>query len=233
MQSPKNDELLISQLFDAMPEFVIWFTPIEGNEKQILDFEVRYCNSAASIFLHAPKENIIGVRVLHNNLIDKPHGRIVFEQCLHVWQTGEQHEETFYNEFLGRYFNALRSKVLDGIISVTRDRTEYYIAEKKRQEQTEKYNRILDASADGVWLLDAVRDQNNEVVDFIISHCNAAGCRLGKIQPEDIGKSLLQTLPHLKNSQQFNWHKQVIDTGEPIRLETTFRTQKAKSLAGL
>ena len=229
MQLEQRNEVLIPELFDALPESVLIFKPIWNLEEnqEIVDFEVVYCNRGASIFLRTPKDKILGARMLDNNIIDRQYQKIQFDQCMQVWQTERPFEDTFYNERIERYFDVLRSKVSGLIISITKDRTEYYFTERIRQQEAQKFKGILDASADGLLLLESVRNEDNEIIDFRIAHCNQAGFQLGSLANDVIGKRLLDVFPHLKNSDQFEQHKKVVETGIPARIETSFRKENS------
>src|SRR5688500_12830290 len=95
-----SDELLITSIVDAQPESVIWFKPIfhtyGGEAPRVTDFEVRYCNQAASELLEAPKEIIIGQMVLQSDLMDEGSKKVTFEQCNKVWTTGEQEQFIYF-----------------------------------------------------------------------------------------------------------------------------------------
>lgn len=214
---------VIAEMFDALSESAIWFKPVMSGQSDVTDFEIAYCNHAAGVLLNVNKEQIIGQHLLQTSLMDDEYKRVVFKQCLRVWETGKSHEEGFHSSFLGKYFTALRSRLMDGVISVATDRTAYYEAEKERKDQAKKYTAILNASADGIMLLKAIRNEENEIVDFQLTHCNKAAFRLGALPPGCINKTLLQILPHLNGSEQLERHKQVIETGVPFRMETTFR----------
>ncbi len=99
---------------------------------------------------------------------------------------------------------------------------------KAYNSQVEKYNTLIDTSPDGILFLTAIRDVNNEIIDFTISHCNRAGTILGHIPPNAESQTLLTILPHLKDSEQFKIHKQVVETGEPVLFETSFRDEMGK-----
>ncbi len=99
---------------------------------------------------------------------------------------------------------------------------------KAYNSQVEKYNTLIDTSPDGILFLTAIRDVNNEIIDFTISHCNRAGTILGHIPPNAESQTLLTILPHLKDSEQFKIHKQVVETGEPVLFETSFRDETGK-----
>jgi signal transduction histidine kinase len=225
MQSVLQEELLISELFDALPESVILFQPVLVNDGRIADFTIGYCNNASCNFLRAGKDVLMDQTVLTTSLIDDDYKNILFKQCLNVWLTGKAHEESFYNKVLGRHFSTLRSKTVDGVISVSRDRTEFVNAEKERQKQAALFTNILDASADGVMILEAIYNEENEVVNFRLTHCNKAAFKLAKFSATAIGKTLLDILPHLEGSEQLALHKKVIETGTPERIETTFRNE--------
>ncbi|GEO07571.1 PAS domain-containing sensor histidine kinase [Segetibacter aerophilus] len=227
MQSVLREELLISELFDALPESVILFQPVLVSDNEITDFTIGYCNNASSTFLRADKDFIMSQTVLTTSLIDNDYKNILFKQCLQVWQTGKAHEESFYNKFLGKHFSTLRSKTIDGVISVSRDRTQFVDAEKERQKQAALFTNILDASADGLMILEAIY-QDSEVVNFRLTHCNKAAFKLAKFSPNSIGKTLLEILPHLEGSEQLALHKKVVETGIPERIETTFRNENGE-----
>jgi signal transduction histidine kinase len=228
MQTLEQSEQLIAELFDAQPESVVWFKPIWSNDydnKKLVDFEVHYCNVAATKFLRAPKEAVINSRLFNNSVLDDASNKLIFEQCARVYKTGQPEEFTYFNDHLGRYYNVLRSKVKGGVLAVSRDRTEQYLMEQELKNQAKKYNTIIDASAEGVLLLQAIKDAHNNIIDFKITHSNEVGSRLAKI-PVGGNQTLLEVLPHLKNSEQFNLHKKVIETGVPVQFETTFRNKK-------
>jgi signal transduction histidine kinase len=96
--------------------------------------------------------------------------------------------------------------------------------QKELEQQAKKFNTLINTSAEGIIILESIRDNNN-IVDFSITHTNEFGAKLGRIPADAKGKPLLKILPHLKNSDQFNLHKNVVDTGAPVRFETSFRNE--------
>ncbi|MCY7420750.1 MAG: PAS domain-containing protein, partial [Chitinophagaceae bacterium] len=95
-------------------------------------------------------------------------------------------------------------------------------------KQAKRYNSIIENSVDGILILDPIYDDKNKIVDFLIAHCNQVGCRLAKFPQDALGKTLLQILPHLQGDEQYQLHKKVAETGEPVQFETTFRTDKGE-----
>jgi signal transduction histidine kinase len=219
-------DILLAELFDALPESVILFRPVRNGNNEISDFEIGYCNNTACVIVGASKEAFCSETLRTSSYINEPYKISVFKQLLQVWETGKPYEDVFYDEVAGIHFSSLKRKIKEGVISISRDRTEYLDAEKLWREHLFRFTRILEASADGVMILEAMRDEEGEVTDFRLIHCNKAGFKLGKITPSSIGKTLLEILPHLTGSEQFRLHKKVIDTGLPERIETTFRNEE-------
>jgi signal transduction histidine kinase len=231
MLKEPGTENLIAQLFDNQPDSVVWFRPIFQNDKErdkVVDFEAQYANNAAAHILGVSRFDVIGTRLRSNPLMDEFSITLIFNQCLEVWTTGEPIEYTYYSPNFDRYFNVQRSKVEGGILSTTRDRTKEVKADIERQDQEKIYQQILDTSADGIMLLKSICNIDNSITDFRITHCNKKGLERAQLPQDAIGKTILELLPHLKNSDQFHLHKKVAEGGEPARFETSFRTPEGK-----
>lgn len=222
LTTPVN-EALITQLFDALPESVLWFKPVYNGEHAIVDFEVAYCNDGAAQFFKTSKEELLHNRVLQNNIVDEEYKTPLFQKCLHVWQTGQQHEDNAYLKKLGRYFSVLRSKVMDGVISITRDRTEFYLSEQERLQQAGLVDGILDASINGVFYCHAIRNEQNEITDLKFIKVNKGFERIIRKKAEEVvGKSYLSLFPHAGKIGLFELNRQVIETGRPERKEVFY-----------
>ena len=230
METALVPEKLIPQLFDNQPDSVVWFKPVFGDSDpaRFIDLKVQYANPAAARMLGKNRTEILGQRLRSTTLLDKATARLIFEQSLQVWQSGLPVDYTYYNADLDRYFSVQRSKVEGGILSVTRDRSKEVVTEKELHRQQQKYQRIINHATDGVLLLDPIKDNSGTITDFALTYCNRYAIEVGQLPADYRGKTLLQLLPHLKNSAQFAQHLQVYETGEPIRYETTFRSPEGK-----
>ncbi|MDJ1505782.1 ATP-binding protein [Xanthocytophaga agilis] len=138
-----------------------------GNDLRIVtDFQVAYCNAAACRILNANREQVLHSSVLETPLMDPVSRSRIFEQCLQVWNSGEHSEFTYHSPLLDRYFNVQRSKVNNGVLSITRDRTELVKAQMEKERQTQLLNNLLEHSPYGAALYESVRDTKGEIVDF-------------------------------------------------------------------
>jgi len=215
-----SNEQLIMSIVDAQPESVIWFKPVwplkAGNTSAPVDFEVQYCNRKACEYLQAPKEILIGQHLMKSSLIDDEARQLVFEQCLQAWTTSEPVEGTYYNKKLQRYFNVLRSKVQDGVISVTRDHTAIKKTEEELKRQADLLNSILDSSTNGVFACQAIRNNIGTIVDLKFLKVNKRFEQLsGKKEEELLQTTFLKAFPNAV--KYFELNCSVIESGKPVR----------------
>ena len=217
------EHTFIKELFDAQPDSVVWFTPIYAGSETPADFQARYCNRKAAQILNSTPEAVLGARLRETKLMDETSRRHILEQCLSVWASNEPAEFSYYSPGLDRYFNVQRSKVHGGILSITRDSSAEVKAELVQQQQERRYRQILDTAADGILVLESIRDEGGAITDFRITDANRRAIEIGALPPHTIGSTLLSILPHLQGSEQLAWHRAVAEGGQPIRFETSFR----------
>lgn len=224
LQDERANQALISELFDTQPDSVVWFIPVFSNgqsaEHLVSDFHPKYCNTAACKILGSEKSKVLEQPLLRSPLLDEVSRSRIFEQCLQVWKTGEPIEFTYHSPGIDKYFNVQRSKVMNGILSITRDRTKEMLHEETIHEQAHLLNTILNSSLNGIYTLKAIKNTSNEIIDFEITHANAVFCKMsGKTQADVIGKSYLETFPHTKASGVFDRNRQVLVSGLAVRQE--------------
>jgi len=222
------NDTIIAELLDSQPEVVMWYTPVWFSESdttnKIIDFELNYCNDEACRLLNLPKEDLLGQTLLASNIVSDKHRQEFFEQFKEVWLTGERQTFSYYHEELGIYIEAVRSKLKDGIISVNRNRTKEYFQEQQLKRDKDLINSILDASINGVFALEAVRDNEGKIVDFIFIKANEVCARLlNKTEEEIIGKSYLSLLPPSKVNGLFDLKCEVVETGKTVEKELHYK----------
>ena len=84
----------------------------------------------------------------------------------------------------------------------------------------EKFVVAAESSLDAFYIMESVRDEKKDIVDFRFSYINANGeQRLGKPRTELIGENLSQVLPYLVSTNILQRFKQVVITGIPFTLE--------------
>lgn len=87
-------------------------------------------------------------------------------------------------------------------------------------------NTILSASLNGIYALEAIRDDNNNIIDFRYLFVNhAIANHLKKSIGEIVGARVLQLIPENKTNGFFDYFCQVLEKGQPDRQQTYFNSQ--------
>jgi len=218
---------LFAQLFDHQMDSVVWYRPIfdtTANNSNMIDLEVQYANKATYRLLGGKQPDIRGVHLHSAPWLDAATISIIFTQCLKVWTSGEPIEYTYYNPAFDRYFTVQRSKVEEGILSITKDRTLEHNSEVQATKDRDLLSSIFNASINGLYAAEAVRDNEGAIVDFQFLKCNRKVLQiLGKKEEEVIGKSYLSHLPTSKENGMFAMKCRVIETGQPVEREFYYK----------
>ncbi len=101
---------------------------------------------------------------------------------------------------------------------------------KPEDPNAEFISSILDASLDGIFVCEAMRDDNNRVVDLLIKRINPAFTRIRKMDEADvIGKKYLSVFPTAKSSGMFDLYCQVVETGIAARKGFYFESKEVNA----
>ncbi len=94
--------------------------------------------------------------------------------------------------------------------AVEEDITELKLLQERLRRTEERYRGASEASRDGLFILDAVRDEAGSVEDFRFAEANAVGCTMvGKRPDEIIGQLLSDILPFARAKGFFDKYRQV------------------------
>jgi signal transduction histidine kinase len=214
------DERLIEKLFDTQPDSVVWFSPLFNESGTLVDFEVRYCNAAAAVILRASREKIIGSRLQSSVLIDRASIDKIFAQSLQVWESGQTVEFTYHNAGLDRYFNVQRSKILDGVLSITRDRTHEVKLELEKQQQAALLEKVINSTPACIVLCQAVRNEEGVIDDFKLLMVNEKIAQdLQRPRKEIESMTYCELHPGVRTNGYLTMLTEVATTGKSFRGE--------------
>ena len=227
MQNINKDEVLISQLFDAQPECVFWMKPFysyNNGLKQLIDFELCYCNKAGAKLMNISQQEALGKLFKRDKILGGSSEELAFQQSLQVFEDGLPGEFIYFNPALHKNFHVTRTKINDGILNVARD-ISVEVAEKKQlTEQSEFLNTILDASINAVCVYEAVRNDKGQIIDLLIVKVNRSFTNIiEKSVNEAEGKLYLSLFPSAKELGLFDMHCKVIETGIALRKEIHYK----------
>ena len=109
---------------------------------------------------------------------------------------------------------------VDGRIVGLRDVHELVSARELLSREQSRLRATVDSLLDPHVLLEAVRDEFGQIVDFVYTDANAAACKYnGLAYQELVGARLLDLLPGHDDSGLFQTYRHVVQSGEPLVLD--------------
>ncbi|MBI3231021.1 MAG: hypothetical protein HYZ45_12855, partial [Burkholderiales bacterium] len=122
-----------------------------------------------------------------------------------------------YQQMYFAYASAVSLLIIVGTTFLTRQT----LRSRRNMRAARDAEGILSSAAEGsldaFYILRCVRDANNEISDFLITHVNQRGAHMLGI-PADVlrGKLLCATLPRFRDDGYFARYVQVVNTGTPL-----------------
>ncbi|MEJ2599149.1 MAG: PAS domain S-box protein [Anaerolineales bacterium] len=125
--------------------------------------------------------------------------------------------------FIEGHVYALKTQKGFMLASVSQDVSDRKRVESALKASEEQFRTSVESLLDGFAILSAVRNDENQIVDFRYEYINEVGCRLNqRSREEQIGHTLLELLPAHKDSGIFDQYMRVVETGEPLITESLF-----------
>ncbi|MBC3790002.1 hypothetical protein [Spirosoma utsteinense] len=114
-------QLSFAQLFDALPDGIVYFRPVrDGADRQVIDFVIEYANPATHKIALDQYQSLVGTSVRYNNQHDRVYTERVFTQLKAVVETGQSDEFEYYNQTINEWLSVTHAKSGDGVLNVTR-----------------------------------------------------------------------------------------------------------------
>ena len=220
MTAPILSTFSLQSLFNALPDAISFVLPVfNGND--IIDFKIEYVNIAVHELLNTGNDIIYtNHNVLHGPLFDKNTASKLFVDLKEAWETGLPKEYRYYNKHTGRYYEMLRVRHDNGILSIARDKTDQIKAERERQVQTELLNEILNTSQTGIILLHPIYDAGEQITDFRFLMANRMMAGYANESPAALaGTPISKWFPNYKDNGLFERYKQTFISSESQRFD--------------
>lgn len=211
-----SSETSISHIFDAIETGIIVYEPLfsNGNDAQPSDFIISYCNKKVAEMTGVSLETMRSQKVLSLVNVDDEGRHTLFNQINFVYKTGEKSVTSFFNAYLGRYFQQSRSRLGNTVLTEVKDVTTEMLERKERERQTAFTDQILAQSINGWFMCEAISNENGEVVDFIVTRINTAFTRIAGLSEDSVvGKPYLSLFPASKLNGTFDLNCRVLLSG--------------------
>jgi len=98
--------------------------------------------------------------------------------------------------------------------------------EHQLQQWIERFETSIDNMLDSFVILSAIRDESNQIKDFVIEFPNRFACSILRKTPQEIiGKTLFEVYPGHRGSKLFYDYVRVVETGQQLKLESYYYEQ--------
>lgn len=211
----------IQFLIDNSPIGIVIYESIRDKNGKVVDFRVKNFNKKVNELTGFSTEERATFSFLQ---IMQTLGTLhIFNQFVVVVEEGKSVVRDQYIERTEKWVSFSGAKFEDGFLATLTDITELKRSQESLQREVQFSKSILNASLNGIYVLEAVRDNSNKVVDFILLEGNQKFTELTGWPVDDvIGKSFLTSFPVIKESGFFELLCGVIESGEPHRHATYF-----------
>ncbi|HSI70912.1 MAG TPA: PAS domain S-box protein, partial [Gillisia sp.] len=210
----QENRALLQSIFDASPNSIVLFDIIYNDQGKPEDFEYAMLN-AYNIEQLGFNQDLVGKRLIREFPNVKETG--VLAELKKTAETGlpADFETKYEGDGLNHFFRFRATKLKNQLLLTSED-----ITGRKKSEET--IQQMLNGSFTAITILDSVRDEQGNIIDFILKGGNKAAESLNKISTEElIGKSLLKLFPGVKENY-FEKYVQVVEKGEPLRTQNYY-----------
>lgn len=223
MLTAQPTDIALTELLDALPDAVIWMRAVRDQANQVINFKIEYANQKAQEMAKGVYPVSTGTLVKGNYGHESSESEKTFRDFCAILETNQPQEFSYFNEKVTSWLLVNRAKVGDGILSVTRNISALKAAEQTNIQQANLLNSVLDSSSSGIKALQAVRDENGTIIDFVVIVINQMGATIRQRSVgEIVGQRILQLFAGVRESGLFDHYVQVTETREPRRIHTRY-----------
>ena len=236
MFSALSSQLPLSQLFDQLPDNVLWMRAVRAQtgqsdrstddgveiiDGQVVDFVIEYANPKALQTTFGKYAIAVGTSVRHGNPDYADFADLTFRQLCKVLDSGVAMEFEYFDDALQQWLWVTRSKAGDGILSLSRLITKAKEDTLEAERQRTLLDNVFNTSLITVFVYDAIRNGQGQIQDFRVRLVNERGREgvLARLGVDVTNKTLLEINPDSRQTGQFNLFCQVIESGQPIQIE--------------
>ncbi|MCY7352008.1 MAG: PAS domain-containing protein [Cytophagaceae bacterium] len=211
--------LFPAQLLDALPNGVVQLIPLYDATQHVVDFRVDYANAKAAEVLGGHFNTGVGHHWWADNPMIPGFTDELFGAYTRVLDTGTPEESTVC---LSDWFAVSVSRLDDNsLLVVFTNVNDQKEAELRELAQRRRFSDIIDAALNGIIVYEAIRDAQQEIVDFRFGLFNKTARQdiLNRLGKDIAGSTLLTVYPNSHASGLFDLYAQVTNTGLPARAE--------------
>lgn len=208
------EKQFMQAVIDSALDIIQVFKAARDDSGRITDFIWVANNKNAQV----QNGNVIGKSLLQQNPGIFRAG--IFDRMVQVTETGvaQRYEQSYsFEQFRTQWFYQSLVKFGDGVIMTTRDITAHKMAEQQIIKGNNLLQSVFNSSLNTITVVEAVRNDNGEVIDFKYVLTNILARQTEGGDPS--GELYLQRHPDMADTEHFQNLKAVVETGQPREWE--------------
>ncbi|MDB5241509.1 MAG: hypothetical protein JWP57_2134 [Spirosoma sp.] len=218
-QQVDTQSQMLEAILNNSDSFIYLAEPVRDDAGQVIDFRIARSNEAG-------RQNMIrtvGYDGTGSNLLTLyPFSRQqgLFDEYVKVVETGQPMATEFYYEYkhIREWMKISAQQMGDGLVVTYVDISESRKAAEKAEKYAQQLKGVLDASLNGIILLEAIRDEQDQVIDFRYLLANESASKINGVPLDQLlGNTLLTLFPSSKAEGSFPQNVYALTTGNPIR----------------
>jgi PAS domain S-box-containing protein len=211
---------LLADLLAKLPHGVIAYEAVRDASEHIINYRTTYVNDQALAIIGYSFEQVTSQMLFEWALSALPHAehirRVVEEQVPFHFE--------YFHPATQRWYSIENYPLPNGLFTTFRDIDDARRARQQQENQTRLLQGVMDAMDEAIAYCEAVRDPDGRVIDFTYRLTNTASDTIvGFSADQIIGKRITTFFPELKESGLLQQLIDVVDSGQPKRVEQTYR----------
>ncbi len=208
----QSAELLRAIVEHTVSANSLW-EPVWDDAGALVDFRYLYVNPAAARHLNRTPNELTGKLVsdFNDTFHTSGHNALFAD----VFVTAKPYRQEMLHPVLKRWLDLSVSRVGDALLVSFYDIHDRYEASQQAQEQAQLLQRVVDQSPSGMMLLEPVRDQDGQIIDFKYLITNQLNARVSGFTVAQMTGQLVSSLfPGYQAMNLFKTLVRVCQTGE-------------------
>lgn len=209
----QQEARLLQTILDTSISNIFVYEAIRDEAGEIVDFNVRLANPVA-------RQDVIkryGKDPIDYTLLGfRPDSRETgqFTLFCQVVETGQTIWAQHYFPDVDAWYDTSISKIGDGCVVTGVDITQQKKDLLNYKHQSGLLHSVLNGISNGIMAFEAIRDENGEIIDLLITAANEIGAKVaGKPLDQLIGRLALVDFPGIKEAGLFDLYVETIETG--------------------
>ncbi len=215
-----QQHLVLQQVLEHTQAGLVFARPIRDSQQQIIDFQYLLTNAYNARITGRSVAEMTGALV--SSLFPGWQQSDLFCRYVAVVETGQSQHVTFPYEAFGMkgWFDGTFC-CIDGCILYTyTDVTPLKEAEMAQQQHAALLEQVMNTTPASIVVHQSIRNEQGDIIDFRMVQLNQVAADLLKHPIDAIQhRRISKFFPGLLNTPLFEQYKQVVETGQPARLD--------------